>query len=173
MMPVLVGLVAVTSACSLPPGGGPLAGPRVEKASVEICSPAGLGRQVYFGEPFTNEGSEPLEITEVSGDGDNLASVEHFVDVEGPSLGERLGSFAWPVSEGGSGVEERVFARMSEAVGTRVPGNTQVMLIIKAKPKSAQQSAVVKKTVVKYKVHDREYREESLVEYETAPGEIC
>lgn len=159
------------SACA--PADGPLTGPRPEAGSLHICVPAGNDRQMYFGETLTNKGSEPIEITRVTGDGENLDEVEYFFDVQGPALGEFLGGFAWPPGEDLIGPEERVLNRMIDAAETIVEPGTTVALIIAAVPESPDEFTTVTETVVHYRSEGRTYREPVLVEYGIAPGAEC
>ncbi|TFH70627.1 hypothetical protein [Cellulomonas sp. HD19AZ1] len=172
---VALGLVvagAVLSACA-PADDGPLTGPRPEADDVHVCLPAGTDRQVYFGEPLTNTGDEPVEITRITGSGDNLDTVHYFVDVEGPARGELLGGFAWPAGDDLIGPEEQVLARMAAPDGTVVEPGATVSLIVQAVPESPDEYAAVSRTVVYYRSGGDTYREPVLVEYGVAPGAQC
>lgn len=168
---VVVAVTAVLTSCT-PADDGPLLGPRVEAGDVEACVPSGTNRQVYFGEPLTNSGDEPVEITGVTGSGDDLSSVTYFIDVEGPARGELMGGFVWPASEP-LGPEESVLARMVEPAGAVIESNETAALIAEVVPDSMASDAAVTETVVRYRSGGRDYTEKVLVQYRVHAGDAC
>lgn len=172
-----VGLaVLAVAACAAVTGcaatNGPLEGPRAEPGSVEICSPAGSDRDVYFGETFTNVGTDPVEIHSVEGAGSHLAQVEYTVDLEGPALDQNVGGLVWPTDEP-YGYEQQLLDRMVPAEGAVIAPGASATLLMRIEPASATDPAVLAPTTVNYVSRGRVYREANHVTYRLAPGEAC
>lgn len=154
-------------------GQGPLAGPRAEPDTVTICTRGVPDRQMYFGEPLSNRGTEQVVITKVEGKGENLASVDYFIDAEGPPLDEILGSFRWPAEPDSDGAEERVLSRMVAAEDVVIEPNDVVVLIMKPVPSLVDQYVAVTESVVHYTSDGRSFRESVSIEYGVDPDAQC
>ena len=171
------GLAALAiAACAVVTGcaatNGPLEGPRAEPGSVEICSPAGRDRDVYFGEIFTNVGNDPVEIRSVEGSGSHLTGMEFTLDLEGPALGQTVGTIGWPTDEPW-GYEQDLLDRMVSPEGAVIAPGESATLLVRIEPASATDPAVLAPTTVNYVSRGRTYREINHVTYRLAPGEAC
>lgn len=171
---VVVAVAAAVALGACAAGGGPLHGPRVAAGEVSVCAPAGTGRDVCFGVGrLANRGDDPVEITEVTGTGDNLDVAQYFLDAEGPARGEVLGTFAWPAGEDAHGPEEAVVSRMTVPEGVVVAPGAEVALVLRPVPVAPDDVVTVDETVVRYRVGTRTYREVVRAEHRLAPGTGC
>jgi hypothetical protein len=140
------------------PQGGPLEGSRVEADTITICAPGGKDIDVYFGDVLTNRGDRAVEITGVQGTELDDATVDYFVDLEGPSQGQLLGAFAWPAEEL-IGPEEQVLARMQVPTGVTIEPGVTVAFYVRVTPTSTGDDAVVSESEVSYRSGSRNFRE--------------
>ncbi len=132
--------------------------------------PAGFDRQVYFGEPITNDGSREVRVTGVSGRGTNVASVSFGWDTEGAARGELLGTFAIPPGADGSGFEDAVMARLVAADAAAIDSGVTANLIFTVEPHDADADATVNRIDIRYTSNGQRYHEEVLVDYTLRPG---
>lgn len=154
------------------PQEGPLAGSRVAPHVVGICAPRAEGADNYFSEQLTNKGKVPVQITGVTAVDLDQASVEFFVDVNGPALGQILGTFAWPTSDP-IGPEREVLSRLQVPEGSEIAPGATAALYVKVSPKSASDDAVVNETKVTYKSGDHEYSESIFLEFKVPSAGVC
>ncbi len=171
----VVALVAglALAACSAPATEGPLVGPRLGKGSVQVCAPAGADRLVYFGEPLTNSGDQPVTVTAVNGSGDNLASVDFAVDLQGPALDQVPGNFSLPASATSTAHGDEIVARMVAPAQAEIEPGAAATLILAPTAKDRSASAKVTLIKVEYTSGDKTYLESIHVVYQLHPGDTC
>lgn len=147
-------------------------GSRVAADDITICAPRAKDAVTYFSEHLTNSGGDPVQIVGVSGVDLEQASVEFFVDVDGPDLGQFLGSFVWPTQDP-IGPEEQVLLRMQAPEGATVLPGVTAALYVKVTPTSATDDAVVREIEVKYRSGSRDYRELVYLQFKVPTTSVC